>query len=122
MRTGKELIAASKEFTGENRVRSWTEILGTILLSILAFSATLFESIPIPFRIFFSISCGLLYVRMFVIYHDYQHRAILQRSITAEWIMKAVGIYLLAPQTIWKRSHEHHHNNNSKLTITGIGS
>ncbi len=122
MRTGKELIAASKEFTGENRVRSWVEILGTILLSILAFSITLFESIPIPVRIFFSISCGLLYVRMFVIYHDYQHRAILQRSMIAEWVMKAVGIYLLAPQTIWKRSHEHHHNNNSKLTITGIGS
>jgi omega-6 fatty acid desaturase (delta-12 desaturase) len=122
MRTGKELIAASKEFTGENRVRSWVEILGTILLSILAFSATLFESIPLPARLFFSISCGLLYVRMFVIYHDYQHRAILQRSMIAEWVMKAVGIYLLAPQTIWKRSHEHHHNNNSKLTITGIGS
>lgn len=122
MRTGKELIAASKEFTGENRVRSWVEILGTILLSILAFSTTLLESIPLPVRLLLSMSCGLLYVRMFVIYHDYQHRAILQRSFVAEWLMKAVGIYLLAPQTIWKRSHEHHHNNNSKLTITGIGS
>jgi omega-6 fatty acid desaturase (delta-12 desaturase) len=29
---------------------------------------------------------------------------------------------MLAPQNIWKRSHEHHHNNNSKLTISGIGS
>ena len=36
--------------------------------------------------------------------------------------MKSIGVYLLAPETIWKRSHEHHHNNNSKLTITGIGS
>ncbi|MBK5278727.1 MAG: fatty acid desaturase [Bacteroidia bacterium] len=122
MRTGKELIAASKEFTGENRVRSWIEILGTILLSILAFSITLFDSVPISVRLLFSILCGLLYVRMFVIYHDYQHRAILQRSTVAEWLMQVVGIYLLAPQTIWKRSHEHHHNNNSKLTITGIGS
>lgn len=36
--------------------------------------------------------------------------------------MKFVGIYLLAPEAIWKRTHEHHHNNNSKLTIAGIGS
>ncbi len=122
MRTGKELIAASKEFTGEDRLRSWLEILGTITLSLLAFSATLIESFPLIVRIASSLLCALLYVRMFVIYHDYQHRAILQKSVAAEWLMQAVGIYLLAPQNIWKRSHEHHHNNNSKLTITGIGS
>ncbi|MEK6781592.1 MAG: fatty acid desaturase [Bacteroidota bacterium] len=121
MRTGKELIAASKEFTGENRVRSWGEILITILLAAIALRIS-FLTIPILFRVSSSLLCGLLYVRMFVIYHDYQHRAILQKSTAAEWLMQAVGIYLLAPQTIWKRSHEHHHNNNSKLTITGIGS
>jgi omega-6 fatty acid desaturase (delta-12 desaturase) len=121
MRTGKELIAASKEFTGENRARSWGEILLTILFAAVAFGIT-FLTIPLLLRLASSVLCGLLYVRMFVIYHDYQHRAILQRSVAAEWLMQAVGMYLLAPQTIWKRSHEHHHNNNSKLTITGIGS
>lgn len=121
MRTGKELIAASKEFTGENRARSWGEILVTILFAAVAFGIT-FLTIPLLLRVASSVLCGLLYVRMFVIYHDYQHRAILQRSVAAEWLMQAVGVYLLAPQTIWKRSHEHHHNNNSKLTITGIGS
>src|SRR5690606_38267535 len=35
---------------------------------------------------------------------------------------QGIGVYLLAPQNIWKRSHDHHHNNNSKLTISGIGS
>jgi acyl-lipid omega-6 desaturase (Delta-12 desaturase) len=121
MRTGKELIAASKEFTGENRARSWGEILLTILFAAVAFRIT-FLTIPLLLRVVSSVLCGLLYVRMFVIYHDYQHRAILQRSVAAGWLMQAVGMYLLAPQTIWKRSHEHHHNNNSKLTITGIGS
>jgi omega-6 fatty acid desaturase (delta-12 desaturase) len=73
-------------------------------------------------RIICSIACGLLYVRAFVIYHDYQHRAILQNSTIARLIMQTLGIYLLAPETIWKRTHEHHHNNNSKLTMSGIGS
>ena len=122
IRSGKELISASKDFTGENRLRSWLEILLTVFLASISFAATFIDSISLVVRLLISICCGLLYVRMFVIYHDYQHRAILQRSVIAEWLMKAIGIYLLAPQTIWKRSHEHHHNNNSKLTITGIGS
>ncbi len=122
MRSGKELIAASKAFTSENRLRSWLEILVTLLLVAIFFSATLIDRVPILLRILLSIGTGLLYVRMFVIYHDYQHRAILQHSSVALLLMNAIGVYLLAPQTIWKRSHDHHHNNNSKLTISGIGS
>jgi acyl-lipid omega-6 desaturase (Delta-12 desaturase) len=87
---------------------------------LLVFAAL--PGIPLPIRLASGACCGLFYVRIFVIYHDYQHRAILQNSLPANLIMKAIGIYLLAPETIWKRSHEHHHNNNSKLTIAGIGS
>lgn len=121
MRSGKAILLASKEFAGENRLRSWLEILGTVFLAVLFFTGTIF-GISLMIRILCSVGCGLLYVRMFVIYHDYQHRAILQHSAIAGLLMKAIGIYLLSPETIWKRSHEHHHNNNSKLTITGIGS
>ena len=123
MRTGKELIAASKEFTGENPTRSWFELLITLLLVAGLLSITfLIPTLSLAARVFCSIVTGLLYVRTFVIYHDYQHRAILQNSTVASLLMQAIGIYLLAPENIWKRSHEHHHNNNSKLTISGIGS
>ncbi len=122
MRTGKELLYATKEFTDENRLRSWSEILFTLLLAGILFTLALSESILLPLRILSSFACGFMYVRMFVIYHDYQHRAILQNSWQATLLMKTIGLYLLAPQTIWKRSHDHHHNNNSKLTIAGIGS
>ena len=122
MRTGKELISASKEFVGENRSRSWFELWVTIIPTGIILWLFFTMSIPLPVQIIMSIVCGLFYVRLFVIYHDYQHRAILQNSFVASQIMKVIGIYLLAPETIWKRSHEHHHNNNSKLTIAGIGS
>lgn len=121
MRTGKELITASKEFAKEDRTRSWLETLLTIALVAICLTAT-FIPAPVAIRIFLSIICGLLYVRAFVIYHDYQHNAILQNSATAQFVMKCIGIFLLAPQNIWKRSHDHHHNHNSKLTISGIGS
>jgi omega-6 fatty acid desaturase (delta-12 desaturase) len=121
MRPGKEIILASKKFASEDRRRSWLEIVSTVILAVGFFYITLLN-ISLPLTIATSIICGLLYVRLFVIYHDYQHRAILQNSVAASLLMKTIGIYLLAPEAIWKRTHEHHHNNNSKLTMTGIGS
>ena len=121
MRTGKELLAASKEFATEDRLRSWVELLLTVVLSAVAFMGAL-VIMPLAIRALCSLVCGLSYVRLFVIYHDYQHRAILQQSGIAKFLMTCIGIYLLAPPTIWVRTHEHHHNNNSKLTIAGIGS
>lgn len=122
MRSGKELISDSKQFSVENRQRSWFELGITVLLTAIFFSAGLFYSTPLLLRILCGLVCGLLYVRLFVIYHDYEHRAILQNSTLAHGIMMFLGVYLLAPEAIWKRSHEHHHNNNSKLTLSGIGS
>lgn len=122
MRTGKEILLASKEFAVENRFKSWIETIVTLFLTGLFFTVTLLDYFHFSLRIASGLICGLLYVRLFVIYHDYQHRAILHDSLIASLLMKAVGVYLLAPETIWKRSHEHHHNNNSKLTLSGIGS
>src|SRR5687767_7524168 len=122
MRTGKELINASKEFTGDDQSRSWTELSITLALALPLLGLLFIEQIPMFLRLAGSFFCSLFYVRLFVIYHDYQHNAILQKSSAASWVMKAIGIFLLAPQTIWKRSHDYHHNNNSKLTISGIGS
>lgn len=122
MRSGKELLAASKAYACEHKLRSWAEVLSTLALSALAFSIILWAPVSIWFKIPISIINGLLYVRVFVIYHDYQHRAILQNSTLAVWLMRAVGVYVLAPEMVWKRTHEYHHNNNSKLSISGIGS
>ena len=121
MRTGKELILATKPFTIENRFRSWFETILTLTLLVFSLSISFIPQ-PLIFRLFFCLTTSLLYVRMFVIYHDYQHHSILQKSKAAARLMKLFGIYILAPQTIWKRSHDFHHNHNSKLTINGIGS
>lgn len=121
-RNEKELLAASKQFIGENRAKSWFEFLITIVLIAGLLTLCFFTEVPLAARLAASVVCGLLYVRLFVIYHDYRHRAILLNSPAASFLMKLVGVYVLAPEQIWVRSHEHHHNNNSKLTMSGIGS
>jgi acyl-lipid omega-6 desaturase (Delta-12 desaturase) len=121
MRTQKDLLLASKPYIQEDRTRSWIETAVT-LTGLVVFLGATFVEMPLALRILCGFICSLFYVRMFIIYHDYQHHAILQGSPFATLLMKAFGIFILAPQGIWKRSHDHHHTHNSKLTIHGIGS
>ena len=121
MRSQKDLIMASRNFLHEDRARSWKETIIT-LVGLTACFAIGFLPVHWMVKSVNAVVLGLFYVRMFTIYHDYQHHAIFQGSKTAKLIMKGFGIFILAPQNIWKRSHDHHHTHNSKLTIHGIGS
>ena len=121
MLQGKQLILATRQFAKENRRKSWLYTLSTLLLLCVCLAGTLIK-FHIGLRICISILSGLLIVRMFVIYHDYAHEAILQHSLLATCIFTLFGMYVLAPTGIWRRSHNHHHNHNSKLFSASIGS
>ena len=121
MRSGKALILATKEFAKENKGKSWFVMLSSVLLLIAAQIGT-YWNINILAKIVCSIFTSLMIVRMFMIYHDHQHKAILAKSPTANIIMYIYGLYILAPPSIWKRSHDHHHKHNSKLFSACIGS
>jgi omega-6 fatty acid desaturase (delta-12 desaturase) len=121
VRTGKELILATKPYASEIRWKSWYFTLSTLLL-LIAFNYGVFSAIHPALRVVCSIMTGLLISRMFVIYHDYAHHSILYKSIPAKIIFSIFGLYILAPTSIWKRSHDYHHNNNSKLFSASIGS
>ncbi len=121
MRTGKELILATREFAQDNSVRSWRILLTTVF----AYIAALVAAVLLPFwilKVAASVLAGLFFVRLFVIYHDHQHNAILPKSKTAAGLMRVWGIYAMTPSSIWKHSHNHHHNHNSKLRSSHIGS
>ena len=118
---GKQLILATKPFAKEIPWKSWYYSLSTLFILIALFTGIFFID-NIFARIACSIAAGLLMVRMFVIYHDHQHHTILYRSIPADILFKIYGIFILAPASIWKRSHDYHHNHNSKLFSASIGS
>ncbi len=121
MRTGKELILATKEFAHEVRWKSWFHTLSTLALLIASIAGTLILT-NIWARIGCSIATALLLSRFFIIFHDFQHHTILYRSRIANAIFTVFGIYMITPPSIWKRSHDHHHKNNSKLFSASIGS
>ncbi|MCU0770583.1 MAG: fatty acid desaturase [Verrucomicrobia bacterium] len=121
MRTGPELIKATKPFAVDSTARSWWYVLSTAALLAGALTGTLWD-VPWGVRLFFSVLAGLLVLRLFVIYHDQQHHAILPRSRVAEVLMRVFGVLALSPSSVWRSSHNYHHNHNSKLRSAHIGS
>jgi acyl-lipid omega-6 desaturase (Delta-12 desaturase) len=121
MNEGKRLILATKPFAKEIKWKSWFHTISTVLI-VISLLAGIFLLKPVLLRVACSIAAGLVLVRMFVIYHDHQHHSILNRSLPADIIFKIIGVYMLAPTSIWKRSHDYHHNHNSKLFSASIGS
>ena len=96
-------------------------LLGTTVLLITTYVGAIVNFHIVP-QIACSLLAGLISVRMFIIYHDYMHRTILQHSRFAKTIFTLYGMFILAPARIWRRSHDHHHAHNSKLCTSGIGS
>ena len=121
MNSAHTLYAQTKAYARDFPWKSWWCILSTAFLLLCAMVGTL-PVFPLYLRIASSFLAGLLSLRLFVIYHDQQHRAILPRSRLAEFFMRLFGIWALSPSSIWRSSHDHHHAHNSKLLGSHIGS
>ena len=121
IRTGKDLILATKIYAHDNPAESWRAVLSTAGLLLLSVVGTLWN-VHLAGKIACSIFSGLLILRFFVIYHDHQHHAILRKSWLADLLMTVFGVLALSPSSIWKSSHNHHHSHNSKLKGSHIGS
>jgi omega-6 fatty acid desaturase (delta-12 desaturase) len=121
MKNSPALILKTKLYAKDHYWTSWWCILSTAFLLALT---TILPLLPLPLivKIISSVLAGLLNLRLFVIYHDQQHHAILPKSKLAENLMWAFGIWALSPSSIWRSSHNHHHAHNSKLRGSHIGS
>ncbi len=115
------LHARTKPYARDTSWKSWWFILSTGFFLAAALTGTL-PGLPLALRVACSGLAALLMVRLFVIYHDHQHRAILPKSRLAEILMRVVGICLLCPSSTWRHSHDHHHAHNSKLRDSNLGS
>ena len=119
-RTGKELIVASKEFASEQRWLSWFHLWSTLIILIGVF---ILAASPLPLYICIpaSILTGLVMVRMFIVYHDFMHGAILRKSRLGKMLFHIYGFFVLTPPRSWRHSHNFHHANVGKPIPTKKG-
>ena len=116
----KKLLIASRTFAVEKRALSWWHLISTLLALVGCASAVVLGTM-IWVRLLGCLMTGLIIVRLFILYHDFQHNAIFKDSKIAKWILNSYGCMMLTPPSVWKRSHDHHHQNNSKLFGSSIG-
>jgi omega-6 fatty acid desaturase (delta-12 desaturase) len=122
MREGRKLVRDSKRFASEQKGRSWWNFLSTlaafaVLLGVLCTHWSWWIRLPVSFL------AALLHIRLFVIYHDYAHGAILADSWIACVFFRIYGLLVLTPHSVWKSTHDHHHINNTRqLGVDTIGS
>lgn len=121
-RTGKELLIASKQFAEENRLKSWWCFWSTLIIAAVLLALAAWPGLSMLTSISASILSGFVLVRVFVIFHDFFHGAILKDSKLAYWIMYGFGLLVLSPAKGWKDSHDHHHKHNSNQFGAAIGS
>jgi omega-6 fatty acid desaturase (delta-12 desaturase) len=120
-RSPKDLLAASKAYQDENRARSWFHVFETFGVWSALMAATIYA----PFwyvRLAAALINGLVIVRMFILYHDYMHLAILRNSAIAKAIFYSYGLYVLTPPTVWRQTHNYHHANTAKIVGSHVGS
>ncbi|MBL8852045.1 MAG: fatty acid desaturase [Planctomycetaceae bacterium] len=120
MTSHKELLIATRQFAQERVWLSWWHIASTLGIA-LALVAIVCSELHLAGRFLASTVLGLVFVRLFVLYHDFQHGAILRGSRVGKLLMETVGLILLTPPSSWNRSHNHHHSHNSKLSTPDIG-
>ncbi len=117
----RQLLIDSRQFASERRWVSWWHLWSTLaVVAALGSIAALAD--PLWLRLLASLMTGLTLVRVFIVYHDYQHQAVLKGSPLATAVLSLYGYVMLTPPSVWKRSHDHHHRHNSKLFGASIGS
>lgn len=96
MRTGKSLFDATKPFARDSTITSWFHVLSTALLLLADLAGTLWN-FHLAGKICSGVFTGALILRLFVVYHDQQHNAILAHSRLAEGLMGVFGPLVLSP-------------------------
>lgn len=121
MMQGNELVAVSRPFAREDRLRSVGHVVSTF--GLLAMATAMAALAPHwALRVLGSVLEGLLIVRAFILSHDFQHGAILRRSIWAKVLFSVYGALVLVPPRVWRATHNYHHAHTAKIVGAQIGS
>jgi omega-6 fatty acid desaturase (delta-12 desaturase) len=121
MRSGRELIEATRPFVPESLLRGWWYLLSTTTL-LLGCIALAWQPIFWPLRALFGLLAGLLCVREFILYHDYLHGALLRGSKLARVFLYPYAMFVMTPPNVWRETHNYHHAHTAQLVGSHIGS
>jgi omega-6 fatty acid desaturase (delta-12 desaturase) len=121
LRTGRDLLRATERYAFDSRSRSWLHLVTTV--SLLVGALVVAGAAPWwPVQLAGSILATLIFVRAFILFHDFMHGAILKGSKVAEGIFFVLGMILMTPPNAWRYGHNYHHKHVGKRSEASTGS
>jgi len=118
---GRSIIEGTKRFASDDRAESWRHL--AVVIGVIGGATVVAAMAPWwPLRLAAAVVSGLSTVRLFIVYHDFMHGALLRGSKVANVILSAYGVLVLAPPRIWKESHNYHHAHAGQIVGSQIGS
>jgi len=121
IRGEKEILDATRPYAVEQAARSWAHVV----LAFALLAGTAWGAIRLPWMAA-RFACagfeGLVLVRIFILFHDFYHGALLRRSALARVIFWTYGLLVLTPPEVWRRTHNYHHAHNGKIVGSHVGS
>jgi len=115
------LLKKTRPFSQEILSLSYWHSFSTLLLFVSSLLCSFFLNILL-LKLVVAILSGLILARCFILFHDFQHKAILRDSKLAPYLFGALGLYLFTPPKVWRKSHNFHHAHNTILDNSFIGS
>lgn len=91
--------------------RSTFEIILTLSL-IVFLSGALYWTLNESHWLFYGLTViftGILYTRLFVIFHDLTHRTLFQTGWVNDLLGSILGVFIMTPFYLWRKSHLIHH-------------
>jgi omega-6 fatty acid desaturase (delta-12 desaturase) len=120
LRIGRDLINVTVPFAEDSVRLSWWHVGPTFAMLAAALAGAGLAPWW-PLQLLFSLLAAMLMVRAFITYHDYMHRAILERSRTAWILFRVYSALALTPPRSWKKSHNYHHGHVGQVSASSIG-
>lgn len=108
------------KYSDENLAKSWFAVLISFVLVIAFVSLVLVSDFWI-LKLLYSFFIGLSLLRVFSLYHEYNHGAILESSKIAKPLMSFFGFVMMSPMPLWDYYHNLHHRENSKFSLKVMG-
>jgi acyl-lipid omega-6 desaturase (Delta-12 desaturase) len=119
-RSDRELQAATKPFAQQSAARSWWYVASTFGLLLGALAGAVLTPWW-PARLALSLLGALMFVRAFILYHDFMHGAILPGSRAARALFYVYAAVNLTPPRSWRDSHNFHHANVGRIPASDVG-
>lgn len=120
-RSASTVLMETRPFASDNASESWWKFwtTGIIMVGLLVVAGI---APWWPMRLLSSLLGALVMVRMFIIYHDFMHGAVLRNSLLARILLHLYGYLLLVPAKAWRKSHNYHHAHVGMALVSNTGS